>query len=119
MEAEVMANPIVHFEIMGADGKQTQKFYSNLFGWNVDADNPWDYGMVDNGGQGINGGIGGGDGGTRVTIYAEVEDLQGYLNRAEELGGKVVMPITEIPGAVTMAMFADPDGNTIGLVKSA
>ena len=29
------------------------------------------------------------------------------------------MPETDIPGAVTMAMFADPDGNVIGLIKAA
>jgi predicted enzyme related to lactoylglutathione lyase len=28
------------------------------------------------------------------------------------------MPITEIPGMVTLAMFSDTEGNTIGLVKS-
>ena len=29
------------------------------------------------------------------------------------------MPVTEIEGAgVTISMFEDPDGNTVGLVKS-
>ncbi|MHB8576988.1 MAG: VOC family protein [Dehalococcoidia bacterium] len=116
-----MAVPIVHFEIMGSDLNKTVSFYSSLFGWNIDANNPWNYGMVHNDGKGIDGGIGGGGeaGPPRTTFYAEVDDLQAYLDKAQALGGKVVMPVTEIPGAVTMAMFADPDGNTIGLVKSA
>jgi predicted enzyme related to lactoylglutathione lyase len=40
------------------------------------------------------------------------------LRKAERLGGKTVMPPTEIPNMVTFAMFADPDGNVIGLVKA-
>ena len=39
------------------------------------------------------------------------------LNKAESLGGKTIMPPTEIPDYVTIALFADPHGNTIGLVK--
>jgi predicted enzyme related to lactoylglutathione lyase len=27
------------------------------------------------------------------------------------------MPVTEIPNTVTVAMFKDPAGNTIGIVK--
>ena len=52
-----------------------------------------------------------------VRIYVQVPDLQAALAKAEGMGAKVVMPITEIPGAVTMALFADPDGNVVGLVK--
>ena len=47
-----------------------------------------------------------------------VDDLQSYRDRAGGLGGKVVMPLTVIPGMVTMAQFADPQGNVVGLVKS-
>jgi predicted enzyme related to lactoylglutathione lyase len=28
------------------------------------------------------------------------------------------MPVTEIPGMVVLAQFADPEGNVIGLVKA-
>jgi len=36
---------------------------------------------------------------------------------AERRGGKTVMPPTEIPGYVTLAMFTDPAGNVTGLIK--
>ena len=42
---------------------------------------------------------------------------QAYLDKAEELGGKTVMPPTEIPDIVTLAMFSDPEGNLIGMIK--
>jgi len=52
-----MANPVTWFEVTGKDGKKLQDFYSGVFGWKIDASNPMNYGMVDNAGQGIGGGI--------------------------------------------------------------
>jgi len=54
-----MPNPVVHWEISGKDGKKSQEFYSRLFDWNVDANNPMNYGIVT---AGPDGGIGGGIG---------------------------------------------------------
>lgn len=53
-----------------------------------------------------------------MTVYIEVADLQASLDKAVSLGGKVVMPVTDIPDMVVMAQFADPEGNVIGMVKS-
>lgn len=114
-----MPNPVVHWEIQSKDPKVIQEFYGKLFDWHIDDNNPWDYGMVDTHSEGgINGGIGGSQSGAnRVTFYAQVDDLQAYLDKAEKLGGKTIMPPTEIPDAVTLAMFSDPEGNIIGMVK--
>jgi predicted enzyme related to lactoylglutathione lyase len=113
-----MGDPVVHWEIMGKDAPKLHKFYSDLFGWSIKADNPMGYGLIagpDAGGVG--GGIGSGDGTTYVTIYVKVNDLQAYLGKVERLGGKTVVPPTEIPGMVTFALFSDPDGNHVGLIK--
>ena len=76
------------------------------------------YGIVDTHGEGgIGGGIAQGDGESRVTFYIQVDDPQAYLDRAEAMGGKTVVPVTEIPNMVTFALFSDPEGNVIGLVK--
>lgn len=117
-----MPNPVVHFEIMGSNAKKTLDYYANLFEWRIDTSNPFDYGMAytrESGESGIDGGLGGADqgGSPRVSVYAQVDDPQTYLDKAVALGGSVIMPVTEIPGSVTMALFADPDGNVIGLVK--
>ena len=53
-----------------------------------------------------------------MRLYVEVDDLQTFLDKAKRLGGKELMPPTVIPNFVTIAMFADPDGNIIGLVKA-
>lgn len=112
-----MPNPIVHFEITGADGPALQGFYRELFDWKIDANNEWQYGMVEPGGVGgIDGGISSTeDGNPRVSVYAAVDDLQGYLDKAERLGASVVMPVTDM-GDFAIALFADPAGNVTGLV---
>ena len=116
-----MPNPVVHFEIIGKDGKRLQDFYRQLFAWEVNADNPMNYGMVSaQNDRGIGGGIasdGSGNGQARVSFYVEVDDLQAYLDKAERLGGKTIMPPTTIPDMVTLAMFTDPEGNITGMIK--
>ncbi len=116
-----MPNPVVHFEIIGKDANKLRGFYSQLFGWHIDdTNNPQQYGMVDtHSGKGIGGGIGAGDPkhpSNRVTVYVEVDDLAAALKKAESLGGKTVMPPTDLP-QVSFAMFTDPEGNLIGLSK--
>ena len=96
---------------------------SDVFGWSVtDAPMPggMSYGIIDTeSGAGINGGIGPSlSGETQVAFYIEVDDIQGYLDKAVAAGGQVMMPVTEIPGAVTMAFFSDPAGANVGLVAS-
>ena len=79
------------------------------------------YGIVDTHTEnGIGGGIGGAQEGqpNMVTFYVQTVDIEASLKKAVALGGKVVMPATEIPNMVTFALFSDPEGNVIGLVKS-
>ncbi len=120
------AAPVVWFEVIGQDGKKLQNFYSKVFDWKINADNPMNYGMVDAAGNGNEvgkGSIGGGVGAAQpgspnyVTFYIQVNDPDAYLKKIESLGGKTIMPTTEIPNMVTFALFADPEGNTVGLVK--
>ena len=42
-----MGQPVVHFEVTGKDGKALSGFFSELFGWKIDANNPMGYGIVD------------------------------------------------------------------------
>lgn len=116
----MMSTPVVHWEITGKDGKRLQKFYADLFDWKIDTNNPMEYGMVNTGGKGINGGISAAQQGSPggVTFYVEVDNLEEYLRTAERLGGKTVMPPSTVPGGPTIALFTDPEGNRIGLLKA-
>jgi uncharacterized protein len=115
----LMADPVVHFEIVHKDAKQLQSFYAEVFGWKIDTNNPMEYGMVDTGGS-VAGGIGSPPEGYsgHLTFYVEVEDPEATLARIEELGGKTVMPPDEVPGGPTIAQFQDPAGHMIGLTKA-
>ena len=113
-----MPNPVVHFEVVGKDLEKLQAFYGDLFGWKTQEMPGMNYAMVEKEGEGIAGGIGQSqDGSSHVTFYVQTDDPQGALDRAEALGGRTVMPVTEIPGAVTIALLADPEGHVVGLVK--
>jgi uncharacterized protein len=114
-----MPNPVVHFEIMATgDVAAVRKFYAEAFGWKIDANNPMNYGLVDTG-EGIRGGIGQPMAGpSYATFYVQVDDLRKALDRIESLGGSTIMPPMDIPGqGISIAMFKDPAGNLIGLVK--
>jgi len=114
-----VAYPVTHFEINAQDAPATQKFYKDLFGWGINANNPDNYGIIDtnNKGTGINGGIGASQQGRSwVTFYVECDDPAATLAKAERLGGRRVMEPMESMN-VTYALFADPEGNVIGLAK--
>ena len=121
-----MGYPVVHFEVVGKDGEKLQRYYGELFGWNVNADNPMQYGMVDakdntsmTGDNGIGGGIGQGPDGYEghVTFYVAVPDVEEALQKAESLGGTRVMGPEKIMDMVELGQFKDPEGNVIGVVK--
>jgi len=116
-----VGNPVVHFEVGGPDDQPLAEFYRELFGWDLQPFPGGGYTMIDTrGGGGINGGIGKSRTGEPwSTFYVEAEDPQAILDRAESLGGKTVMPVTDFGGAVTIAMFNDPDGLLVGVVKSS
>ena len=121
-----MGQPVVHFEVVGKDGEQLRQYYSQLFGWEIDANNPMKYGMVAHEGNvnaegvGIGGGVGGGPPGYdgHVTFYVEVPDVEQALAQAESLGGTRVMGPEEIMGQVVLGQFKDPEGHLVGVVQS-
>ena len=114
-----MGQPVVHFEVVGKDGDKLQKYYSELFGWEINSDNPMNYGMVEKEGEGIGGGVGQGpDGyGGHVTFYVAVPDVEAALAKAESLGGTRVMGPENIMDMVVLGQFKDPEGHVIGVVK--
>jgi predicted enzyme related to lactoylglutathione lyase len=121
-----MGQPVVHFEIVGKDGAAAKSYYAELFGWEIDSDNPMNYGLVQREGNttadgvGIGGGVGGGPDGYEghVTFYVEVPDIEAALAKAESLGGSRMMgPETIMDGALTLGHIKDPQGLLVGVVK--
>jgi uncharacterized protein len=121
-----MGQPVIHFEVIGKDGDALRSFYSTLFGWEIDANNPMNYGIVQRDGNttpdgmGIGGGVAQGPEGYdgHVTFYVYVPDIEAALVQAESLGGtRVFGPERIMDDAMELGQFTDPEGHLIGLVN--
>jgi predicted enzyme related to lactoylglutathione lyase len=55
--------------------------------------------------------------GDSPVIYIEVDEIESYLPRVEDIGGKVKVPKTEIPAVGWHAVITDHDGNSYGLFQ--
>ena len=120
-----MGQPVVHFEIIGADPAKLRNYYGELFDWEFDTGDatteavsqPGNYGFVrGDADSGINGGIGGGGGyERRVLFYVGVPNVEAALEKAESLGGRRVMGPEGTPGTLVVGQFTDPEGNLIGV----
>ena len=119
-----MTNTVVHWEIIGKDHDALKKFYDDVFDWKLNTvpmpNGSYSMTGPDEGEAGIGGGIGASDDPNRrwVTFYIGVDDTDAYLRKVEANGGKVVVPTEVIPGVVTFAVFEDPEGNRVGVVKN-
>jgi uncharacterized protein len=128
-KGENMGQPVVHFEVIGKDGEKLQQFYAELFGWEIDTNNPGRYGTVaregntNSEGVGIGGGVAAGpsaDDAGHVTFYVEVPDVEAALAKVEGLGGTRVFGPAPVPGTeIELGQFTDPEGHLIGLTKAA
>lgn len=122
-----MGQPVVHFEIVGKDADQLKRYYSELFGWEINSDNPMNYGTIDREsnlspeGVGIGGGIGPGPEGYdgHVTFYVGVPDVGASLADAERLGGTRMMGPDKVMEGIEIGLFTDPEGHVIGLFQTS
>ena len=123
-----MADPVVHFEIIGKDPERLRGYFGELFGWRFDTSSPVaaavsepsNYGFVDRAptpdGTGIPGGVGGGASyPPRVIFYVGVSDVEAALREAERLGGQRRMGPERAPTGLVIGHFTDPEGNLIGV----
>ncbi len=120
------AQPIVHVEIPAKDTAAAAKFYADAFGWGLQHDDNFDYWMF-SAGDGPGGGFVSTDPNSgmmnpqkpgEVLIYIGSDDVDADLAKIESLGGKAVVPKTEIPGMGWWGAFTDPTGNKVGLFSA-
>ena len=121
-----MGQPVVHFEIIGADPAGLRGFFGDLFGWEFDTSGtvaeevsePDDYGFIEllttDDGTGIRGGVGGGKGDRHERLPLP-PDVGEALSRAEQLGGQRMMGPVVSPNGLVVGHFTDPEGNLIGV----
>jgi uncharacterized protein len=118
-----MTQPLSWFEIPALDFARARAFYEELFGVdlkehsagpNIMAVFPYDREKTCGGcvmkGPAL---VPTNDG---VIIYLNAgEELQPVLDRLPSLGGRVVFPLTEVPGIGVFAHIVDTEGNRVGV----
>jgi predicted enzyme related to lactoylglutathione lyase len=112
---------IVHFDIPADDPERAKSFYSRLFGWKFEKPiEDMEYYLVDTknleGKPGPGGGLGKrGTADQKMMDYIGVTSVDEYLAKVEELGGKVLMSKTAVPGMGYLAICMDTENNPFGL----
>ncbi|UCD97607.1 MAG: VOC family protein [Chloroflexota bacterium] len=110
-------HPVLHIEFSAADRVAAGEFYRDLFGWEVVQMPEMNYATFSTGeepGGGFNPISEENPPGT-VIAYIGTDDIDASLAKAEALGGKKLMPKTEIPETGWVGLFSDPTGNIVGL----
>jgi len=121
---------VVHFEIPADDVDRAQKFYKDLFGWDIQKSGEMPYWMIKTvetdekmmpkEAGAINGGMLQRDEkndptGTKPVIVINVSNVEEYCKKVEEAGGKVVMPTMKVGDMGIYARIKDTENNIIGL----
>nr|MBA3751141.1 VOC family protein [Nitrosopumilus sp.] len=118
---------VQHFDIPIDDLDRAQKFYNDVFGWDMKkVSNPvnpqvelWMCETEDlNGNKGITGGLMKRKSLPTVTNYIAVLSIDECVSKIEQSGGKVTVPRTEIPNIGFFAMFQDSENNLFGLFEA-
>jgi uncharacterized protein len=116
-----VGDPVTQFQIISKAPGETAQFYSNLFGWTVNANNAMGYRQIDTGSpSGIQGGIWPAppQAANFVQLFISVEDVAAAAEKAVGLGAKVLIPPTSLPEGDTMAVLHDPQGMSFAVWRS-
>ncbi len=110
-------------ELMTTDVDAAKAFYTKLFGWNTE-EMPMPgmtYTVVKAGGKEVGGimAIPKEAGGMPPMwhAYVTVDDVDATARTAEQLGGKILMPPTDIPDVGRFSVLQDPQGAMINIIK--
>jgi len=119
-----MANPFVHVELNTTDVDAAKKFYSQLFGWELNdmPMGPSETYTIVKVGEGTGGGI------LKNPMpgvpsfwlaYVLVDEIGAATKKAQSLGAKIVKDSVEVPGMGWFSIIADPTGAALALWQAA
>jgi predicted enzyme related to lactoylglutathione lyase len=111
-----MAAEIVHIEFKSANFTRTSEFYAQLFDWKMEQNASASYMKL----SGVDAPSGGWVRADLVqapgpVAYLAVDDLESKLDEVERAGGRVLVRSLPFAGGGEIGLFADPDGNVLGL----
>ncbi len=113
-------NSFCWLQLQSTKPEAVKKFYSSLFDWKLS--DPTDkepiYTHIDTG-EGAGGGIMAAQEGvpSHWMPYVQVENLDRYNKKAEELGAIIIVPATKIETGGSFSIIQDPSGAYIGLYQ--
>jgi len=114
---------IVWHDLMTTSPEVSEKFFCELFGWQVkelDMGPGGKYRMLSAGGTDIGGVVPTTHGApSHWMSYVAVDDVDAACDRATSSGGTVPVPPTDIPDIGRFAVVQDPTGGTISPFKTA
>ena len=120
---------VVHFEIHASDLDRAERFYRDVFGWEVQRfDGPIDYRLLNTGPKsetGIDGALTerradvGGDSVIAYVCTVDVDDIQATERKISEAGGEQIADRQEIPEVGQLSYFKDTEGNIFGALQAA
>jgi hypothetical protein len=118
---------VVHFEIHAQDMDRAERFYTDVFGWDVHRfDGPIDYRLLNTGlntEAGIDGALverrGNGDGEAVIAFVCtvQVDDIEATEGKVKDAGGEQVVDRREIPDIGQLSYFKDTEGNIFGAMQ--
>ncbi len=115
-----MPHPVIHAEIRSQDADATREFLAELFDWKVASEGGFpgytfmDTGATEGPAVAISPRQGTED---EVLFFVAVDDVAATLTKAEELGGKIIQPVQQVPG-VSFGVLADAQGHRIGIAAN-
>lgn len=108
---------ITHIEFPADDVDRAKKFHEAVAGWKFQEMEGFSGYHMFRTGEGTGGGLGkrGENVGSVVRTYITVPKLAAAVKAAEQHGGKLVQPPTDVPGRGRYAAVLDSEGSEIGL----
>ncbi|MGI5917905.1 MAG: VOC family protein [Anaerolineae bacterium] len=119
--AGIARSGFVWHELMTTDVEAAREFYREVTGLTTDVG---DYPMLMDGGQPVGGLVGptgqgpvwpSGGPEAHWIAYIGVEDVDAAVQRAQSLGGEILLPPVDVPGFGRAAVLRDPQGAAFGL----
>jgi predicted enzyme related to lactoylglutathione lyase len=111
--SRINGQKVGHLEIPADNVESLNDFYSSLFGWRFEKDQTQGYWMIKN--AGISSGLMQKENPKQLsTMFIEVESIEDYTDKVNDLGAKVVKDKQEISEGYYVVL-EDPQGNTFGV----